>query len=53
VDVNPMNGKKDLDLVYDTQRGRFSGSVSGRAGRTVSTTGKGDSGEARLWFSIR
>ncbi len=53
VDVNPAADKKDLNLRYDTKMGRFTGSVSGRKGTTYSSTGKGDSGRGRLWFSVR
>lgn len=53
VDINPKNGKKDLDMVYNTLTGRFSGDMRGRKGQIVHAKGSGDSSQGEIWFSIK
>ena len=53
VDVNPVIGKKDLDLVYNVKTGRITGDATGRRGRNIWTRGGGsDSDKAQLWFRV-
>jgi hypothetical protein len=52
VDINPMRGKKDLDLVYDTWTGTYTGDISGRRGMQYHSVGEGDSMRGQIWFSI-
>ena len=52
VDINPMSGKKDLDLVYDTHTGRITGDMDGRRGVNIHAAGEGDSDRGQLWFKI-
>ena len=53
VDINPMKGKKNVDFIYDTWTGTFSGDMSGRRGVEYHAAGEGDSMRGQLWFSIQ
>ena len=53
VDINSMSGKKDLDFVYDTWTGTFSGDINGRRGTQYHAAGEGDSMRGQLWFSVQ
>jgi hypothetical protein len=53
VDINPMSGKKDLDLLFDTWTGTFTGDMSGRRGVMYHAAGEGDSMRGQVWFSIQ
>ncbi len=53
VDINPKNGKKDLNFTLDTRTGRISGDVQGRRGQVIRSDGQHDSDRGRIWFVVR
>ncbi len=42
-DVNPVSGKRHLDLTYDPRSGMITGDDTGRRNRTIIARGSGDS----------
>ncbi len=53
VDINPRNGKKDLNLVLDRKTGRISGDAKGRRGQTIHIRGANDGDKGEIWFVIK
>lgn len=53
VDINPKEGKKDLEFNYNTRTRRMSGEVSGRRGQTIIKSGGGDSSQGKIWFTVK
>lgn len=51
-DISPVDGKKRLDLTYDTASGKISGDLTGTRDVPVSVAGVGDSDRAEITFTI-
>ncbi len=52
VDINPMPGKKDLDLRVDTYYGKVLGDLKAEARKPLMVAGEGDSDRAKLTFWV-
>lgn len=53
VDINPRDGKKDLNFTLEVSTGRITGDVTGRRGQTIHSTGGKDGDKAEIWFVVR
>jgi len=53
VDINPKDGKKDLNLVLDLSTGRISGDAKGKRGQVMHVRGANDGDKGEIWFVIR
>ena len=51
-DINPLAGKKQLDLNYNLANGQITGDVTGTSGSLLNVRGAGDSNRAEIWFTI-
>lgn len=52
VDINPMPGKKNLDIRVDTYYGRVTGDLKAEARKPLMVSGEGDTGKAKMTFWI-
>lgn len=52
VDINPKDGKKDLNMILDTKTGRITGDVKGWRGKTIMVQGGKDGDKGKIWFAI-
>ena len=53
IDINPMEGEKNLKIWFNPETGRIWGDLEGRKGEKLYSRGAGkDSDQAQIWFSV-